>query len=229
MKKIVTNFVGTKGGNYKAQEDLKNAIIKEFNLPDDWSEYLKYKNEYDKIIFFKRKFSNWKDRIAEFKLNDSNFTYNEIQRMKIMDAYMQQKNKFEQAREVNNRNKIVREYFNHIIGQPYEYQGRKYQVCIHMWDGYRFSIDMLNAKDENEFISIQKHRYKPSLWINIDFNFDNNTFNYEIEPMSFEGVSGTINQIENQLEQMKEYVLCMNNFFGCVLVDELYKKENQLA
>ena len=41
MKKIVTNFVGTKGGNYKAQEDLKNAIIKEFNLPDDWTTKIK--------------------------------------------------------------------------------------------------------------------------------------------------------------------------------------------
>ena len=229
MKKIVTNFVATKGGNYQAQENLKNAIIKEFKLPDDWNKYMKCDIEWDKVIFYKSTFIDWKKRVAEFKLNNLNFTYSEIQRMKIIDAYMQQKNKVEQAREVNNRNKIVMEYFKHVNGITCEWQGRSYQVAMNTWNKYKLSIEMVNAKDENEFVAIQNLRYKPFLWIDIDFNFDNNTFNYEIQPMEFERVRGTINEIENQLEQMKEYALCMHNFFGCVLFDILYKKQNQLA
>lgn len=228
MKKITTNFIATKGGNYQAQEDLKKSIINEFKLPDDWSKYLRCDIEWDKITFYKGTYSDWKNRISTFKLNGAFFMYSDIQRMKIFDAYVQQKHKYEKQREVTNRNKRVKEYFSVIESDKWEWCGRKYEVYLATWSDYSINIEMISGKDENEFASILSTRHKPNLHIKINFNFDDDTFTFEIQPIQF-NVSGSINEIENQLEQMKEYALAMHNVFGEMILKTIHNEKKQLA
>lgn len=215
MKKIVTNFVATRGGNYQAQQELKDLIIKEFNLPDDWNKYIKFDVDYDKAIFYKGLNTHWDNRIAAFKLDGKAFEYSSMQRMKIVDAYVQKKAKVQLENEIISKRKKVESIFKHLQGR-FPFEGRMYEVSLSLYGAkYQMLIQMINAKDNDEFKLLSMGYFKPALVLDINYDFENDTIVYNLNPIQFQ-IKGTINEIEQGIEHAKQYTSCIMEYYNTI-------------